>query len=247
MATIIAVIILVVLAALVLLGASRRRDHRAVGLSREARLRDKTNPALLSEDEEGLDGFDFDDEFGDDDFGDDDFDDEGSDDFAEDFAEPEEDMAEAADRLGYTLNLSGSSPGFVNHQLQSYNSSVDARISFEMPILLQIAGIRFRLGAEVGTFNFKNYLPRGGEYKGIHATGILSFPAGPGQVKLGAGLVGGGMGVVAENTYGMSIGSALDLRFGIRSTTSFGAKDSKKFNLGTVSWMDGIIALGFNL
>ena len=56
MATIIAVIILVVLAALVLLGASRRRDHRAVGLSREARLRDKTNPALLSEDEEGLTG-----------------------------------------------------------------------------------------------------------------------------------------------------------------------------------------------
>ena len=59
MATIIAVIILVVLAALVLLGASRRRDHRAVGLSREARLRDKTNPALLSEDEEGLTGRDF--------------------------------------------------------------------------------------------------------------------------------------------------------------------------------------------
>tara|TARA_B100000427_G_scaffold68396_1_gene54768 strand:- start:316 stop:1101 length:786 start_codon:yes stop_codon:yes gene_type:complete len=201
----------------------------------------------FSDDEESLEGFDFDDEFGDDDFGDDDFDDEGSDDFAEDFAEPEEDMAEAADRLGYTLNLSGSSPGFVNHQLQSYNSSVDARVSFEMPILLQIAGIRFRLGAEVGTFNFKNYLPRGGEYKGIHATGILSFPAGPGQVKFGAGLVGGGMGIVAENTYGMSIGSALDLRFGLRSTTSFGAKDSKKYDLGTVSWMDGIIALGFSL
>ena len=201
----------------------------------------------FSDDEESLEGFDFDDEFGDDDFGDDDFDDEGSDDFAEDFAEPEEDMAEAADRLGYTLNLSGSSPGFVNHQLQSYNSSVDARVSFEMPILLQIAGIRFRLGAEVGTFNFKNYLPRGGEYKGIHATGILSFPAGPGQVKLGAGLVGGGMGIVAENTYGMSIGSALDLRFGLRSTTSFGAKDSKEYDLGTVSWMDGIIALGFSL
>ena len=40
MATIIAAIILVVLAALVLLGASRRRDHRAVGLSREARISD---------------------------------------------------------------------------------------------------------------------------------------------------------------------------------------------------------------
>ena len=91
------------------------------------------------------------------------------------------------------------------------------------------------------------YLPRGGEYKGIHATGILSFPAGPGQVKLGAGLVGGGMGIIAENTYGMTLGNAVDLRVGIRSTTSFGAKDSEKFDLGTVSWMDGVIALGFNL
>jgi len=201
----------------------------------------------FSDDEESLEGFDFDDEFGDDDFDEDEFDDEGLDDFAEDFAEPEENVAEAASRLGYTVNLSGSSPGFVNNTLHTYDSNIDARVSVEMPILLQIAGIRFRLGAEVGTFNFKNKLPRGGEYKGIHATGILSFPAGPGQVKLGAGLVGGGMGVVAENTYGMSIGSALDLRFGIRSTNSFGVKNSEKDELGTVSWMDGIIALGFNL
>ena len=58
MATILAAIILVVLAVLVLLGASRRRDHRAVGLSREARLRDKTNPSLVAEDE-GLTGREF--------------------------------------------------------------------------------------------------------------------------------------------------------------------------------------------
>ena len=199
------------------------------------------------DDEESLEGFDFDDEFSDDDFGDDEFDDDGSDDFSEEFAEPEEDMAEAASRLGYSVNLSGSSPGFVNNTLHTYTSNIDARVSVEMPILLQMAGIRFRLGAEVGTFNFKNALPSGGEYKGIHATGILSFPAGPGQVKLGAGLVGGGMGVIAENTYGMSLGNALDLRIGIRSTSSFGAKDSNKKDLGTISWMDGILALGFSL
>ncbi|MBO03081.1 MAG: hypothetical protein CMG35_10615, partial [Candidatus Marinimicrobia bacterium] len=67
----------------------------------------------FSEDEEGLDGFDFDDEFGDDEFGDDEFGDEGFDDFSEDFEEEEEDVGEAASRLGYSLNLSGSSPGFV--------------------------------------------------------------------------------------------------------------------------------------
>ena len=62
------------------------------------------------DDEESLEGLDFDDEFSDDDFGDDEFDDDGSDDFSEEFAEPEEDMAEAASRLGYSVNLSGSSP-----------------------------------------------------------------------------------------------------------------------------------------
>ena len=46
----------------------------------------------FSDDEEGLEGFDFDDEFGDDDFGDDEFSDEGGDDFSEDFEEEEEDV-----------------------------------------------------------------------------------------------------------------------------------------------------------
>ena len=211
----------------------------------------------FSDDDEGdLEGFDFDDDgsddfsedFSDEDFSEDEFSvDDFSEDDSDDFSDPAEDIGDAASRLGYTLNLSGSSPSFVNHQLQTYNSSIDARLSFEMPVLLQIAGFRFRLGAEIGTFSFKNYLPRGGEFKGIHATGILSFPAGPGQVKLGAGLVGGGMGIIAENTYGMKLGSNLDLRLGIRSTTSLGAKDSNKFDLGTVSWLDGVLALGFKL
>ena len=60
-------------------------------------------------------------------------------------------------------------------------------------------------------------------------------------------LVGGGMGIVAENTYGMTLGNAVDLRVGIRSTTSLGAQDTKKYDLGTVSWLDGVLALGFNL
>tara|TARA_B110000438_G_C15781500_1_gene636532 strand:- start:27 stop:893 length:867 start_codon:yes stop_codon:yes gene_type:complete len=47
MAIAIAVVILVLLAGVVLIGASRRRDGQAVGLSREARLRDKPNPALI--------------------------------------------------------------------------------------------------------------------------------------------------------------------------------------------------------
>jgi len=204
--------------------------------------------------DEDLEGFEFEEDFGEDegfeeDFGDDEeFDDEEFDDeFAEDFEEPEESTQEAAQRMGYTLNLSGSSPGFVNHQLQSYNSGVDFRATFEFPMLLQMGPLRFRLGAEIGTFKFTNYKPIGGTFSGVHVTGVLSFPAGPGQVRLGGGMVGSGFGVIAENSYGLTLGNALDIRVGLRSTTAFGIKDSKKNDLGTASWLDGILVIGVNL
>ena len=100
---------------------------------------------------------------------------------------------------------------------------------------------------EVGTFKFTNYKPIGGTYSGVHATGILSFPAGPGQVRLGAGMVGKGFGFIAENSYGFAIGETLDIRLGVRSTTAFNVTDDKSNNLGTVSWMDGILVLGVSL
>jgi len=212
----------------------------------------------FSEEDEDLEGLEFDDEefsddeFGDEEFSDDEFDDEFIDDedmgdFEEDFAEEEENIAEAASRLGYTLNIVGTSPGFVNHGLRTYNSGVNFRASFELPMLLQIGPVRFRVGAEVGTFKFSNYKPIGGVYSGVHATGILSFPAGPGQVKIGGGMVGKGLGFVAENSYGFSLGNALDIRIGVRSTTAFGVKDDQENDIGTASWMDGLIILGVSL
>ena len=195
----------------------------------------------FSDEEEGDEGF----EFGDEDFGDEEF---GDEDFSDDIAEePQESVSAAASRLGYTLNIIGSSPGFVNHQLRTYNSGMDFRAAFELPRLLSMGPFRFRLGAEVGTFKFTNYKPIGGTYSGVHVTGILSFPAGPGQVRLGAGLVGKGFGIIAENSYGFKIGDSLDLRVGVRSTTSFSATDDKSNKLGTVSWMDGILVLGVSL
>jgi cytochrome b6-f complex iron-sulfur subunit len=50
-AVVVAIIVLVVLAGIVLVGASRRRDRGAAGLSREARRRDRANPALAGTDE----------------------------------------------------------------------------------------------------------------------------------------------------------------------------------------------------
>ena len=204
----------------------------------------------FSEDDD-LEGFEFDDESFDDEFEDEGEDDEFAD-FSEDFsdddvAEEEISISEAASRLGYTLSLIGASPGFVNHPLQTYNSSVDFRATFEFPMLLQIGPTRFRLGAEVGTFKFSNYKPIGGEFSGVHITGILSFPAGPGQVKIGGGMVGKGFGFIAENSYGFAIGDALDIRIGVRSTTALNVTDTNNNILGTVSWMDGLIVLGVSL
>jgi hypothetical protein len=186
-----------------------------------------------------------DEEFGDEEFGDEEFDDE---EFGDDFAEdPQESSSVAASRLGYTLNIIGSSPGFVNHQLSTYNSGMDFRAAFEFPMLLSMGPFRFRVGAEVGTFKFTNYKPIGGTYSGVHITGLLSFPAGPSQVRLGAGMVGKGFGFIAENSYGFAVGESLDIRFGVRSTTSFSVADDKSNKLGTVSWMDGILALSVSL
>jgi hypothetical protein len=206
----------------------------------------------FSEDEEfgedDLEGFEFEDDALDEEFGEDEFDDEGGIDFSEDFEEePEEDIGAVADRLGYTLNIIGSSPGFVNHSLRTYNSGMNFRATFEFPMLLQMGPVRFRLGAEVGTFKFTNYKPIGGTYSGVHVTGILSFPAGPGQVRLGGGMIGKGFGVIAENSYGFALGDALDIRLGVRSTTAFNVTDDKKNKLGTVSWLDGILVLGVSL
>jgi len=73
------------------------------------------------EDEEGFEDFE-DEEFSDEEFSED----EEFEDFEEDFEEaPQEDLSVAANRLGYTLNLIGSSPAFVNHQLRTYNSGMD--------------------------------------------------------------------------------------------------------------------------
>jgi len=197
--------------------------------------------------EEDMEGFEFEDDAFDEEFGEDEFEDEG-DDFSEDFEEePEEDIGAAANRLGYTLNIIGSSPGFVNHQLRTYNSGVDFRASFEFPMLLQIGSLRFRLGAEVGTFKFSNYKPIGGVFSGVHVTGILSFPAGPGQVRVGGGMIGSGFGLILENSYGFALGDALDIRLGVRSTTAFNVTDDKKNKLGTVGWLDGILVLGVSL
>lgn len=158
-------------------------------------------------------------------------------------------LADLATQMGYSLNISGASPGFVNHDLNTYNNNpqINFRLSVEFPLLMQVLGVRFRFGAEVGNFGFENYLPQGGKFSGITAMGLLAFPAGPGKLKIGAGLIGSSFGFSGETTWGFSIGNTLELRGGVRSTTALNVVDDKKGNLGTASWVDGLIMLGFNL
>ena len=95
---------------------------------------------------------------------------EGEDEFFEDEGEFEEDefdegelssteLSDAAMKIGYTLTIHGASPGLVSHSLYTYNSFANFRLGVEMPVLMQIMGIRFRLGAELGTMKFEDYCP----------------------------------------------------------------------------------------
>ena len=191
-----------------------------------------------------------DDEYEDDEYEDDEesYDDEyEEDDEFEDDEIDDTELADEADILGYTIDLAGSSPRFVNMNLQDWASSVDLRASIEFPILMQVLGMRFRFGAEVGTFKFEHDMPPKKDlYNGITAMGLISFPAGPGKIKFGAGIVGASPAFMMEASYGFKVGGILDIRGGIRSTEVMNGETTEKSVLGRTGWMDGILLLGIN-
>ena len=118
--------------------------------------------------------------------------------------------------MGWSIDISGSSPRFVNESLMTWNSSVNLRASIEAPFLMQVMGMRFRFGAEFGTYAFEDALPpKTAELKGITAMGLVSFPVGPGKIKTGIGIIGSSIGSMFESSYGIKLGS-LSMRFGVR-------------------------------
>jgi len=182
---------------------------------------------------------------------------EGEDEFVEDEFEEDEfdegelsstDLSDEAMKVGYTLTIHGASPGLVSHSLYTYNSFVNFRIGIELPILMQVMGVRFRLGTELGTVKFEDYYPPAtATYSGMTLLGLVSIPAGASQVKLGGGLVGGSVGVMVESTYGFTVGNALGVRLGMRYTGSAGAKNSEESELGVASWLEGVFVLAVTL
>ena len=159
------------------------------------------------------------------------------------------DLSAAALKMGYTLTLHGASPALVSHSLYTYNSFINFRLGVEMPILMQVGPLRFRLGAELGTVKFEDYYPpANAAYSGMTLIGLVSVPAGASQVKVGGGLVSGGVGVIVESTYGFTIGNTLGIRLGMRYTGSPGAKNSEEVAFeGPASWLEGVCVLAITL
>ena len=168
----------------------------------------------------------------------------------------EEELIDEAENLGYTIDIALGSPRYVNPALTAWNSNVDLRASVEFPLLMQLLGARFRFGFEVGSFKFENakfnqigdtVVDIGETFSGVTAMGIVAFPAGPGKIKFGIGLVGASPGFTMEASYGVRIGGIVELRGGIRSTEAMNAKTGSSLELGRAGWMDGQIVLGVNL
>ena len=205
-------------------------------------------------DDEDYDEYEDEDEYLDDDEYEDDEDFEDDEEF-EDDEDYEEELSDEAENLGYTIDLAMGSPRFTNPVLMSWNSNVDLRASVEFPLLMQVMGARFRFGVEVGSFKFENAkfnednpaIQIGETFSGITAMGVVSFPAGPGKIKFGLGLVGSSPGFSMEASYGLRIGEMLEIRGGIRSTEALTAKTSESAEIGRAGWMDGQIVLGINL
>lgn len=213
----------------------------------------------FEEEEEYLEDEDYyDDEFEEENYGDEEDEDDYSseDGLFDDEDSYEEDEVQAAsdmDRSGWSVDLSGSTTRLVNYTLwkeyglleEIWEPKMDGRVSIEAPYMFNLLGLRFRTGAEFGTFGFTDLTPREAELKGVSAVALVSIPAGPGKIKIGTGLFGKSMGFMFEATYGIAMGS-LDIRIGMRTTEIMSATDSIDRPLGHLGWMDGLMVLGVN-
>ena len=176
---------------------------------------------------------------------------EDEEDYEDDFDSEDINLADEAENMGWSIDISGSAPRFVNEALMTWNSSINMRASIEAPFLMQLMGMRFRFGAELGTFGFDDAMPpKTAELKGITVMGITSFPVGPGKIKLGIGIIGSSVGSMFESSYGFKLGS-LTLRAGIRYarvlTPGSDVKEAFVLEPETLNWMDGLVAVGINL
>ena len=113
-------------------------------------------------------------------------------------------------------------------------------------MLMEVGSVKFRIGVELGTFSFENYLPVGGEFTGIGAMGVLSFPAGPSTVQVGGGIMGSSPSIMASQSFGINI-AAFNIRIGIRTTMAFSLPDGFEADDTSANWLDGFVSIGYTL
>ncbi|SVA30528.1 uncharacterized protein METZ01_LOCUS83382 [marine metagenome] len=167
------------------------------------------------------------------------------------FEDEDTGLADEAEDLGWSIDVSGSSPRFVNEALMTWNSSINVRASVEAPLLMEVMGMKLRFGAEFGNYGFEDSMPpQTAELKGSTAMGLVSFPIGPGKIKVGVGVIGKSVGSMFEASYGLRLGS-LNARVGVRYATILTPGTDVQENWITVpsslGWMDGLVAVGINL
>ena len=212
---------------------------------------------FLEEEDFPLEG----DEFGDEEFFDEEgFDEEGFDEeglagFDDLEAAPFQEDFEGDTRQGYTITVSGGMPTFRNSTLLPWLGTPNGRVSVDLPSYLSIGPIGFRLGAEVGTYDFtydetgltiknKDVLPLKGKFGGIGFFGVITIPSGPANLRLGMGMLGTSPAYMAVQSIGMALGDLLDLRLGIRATAAYNVPDGLTTAGTHMSWVDAFMALG---
>ena len=156
-------------------------------------------------------------------------------------------LARKAEQEGFTIQLSAASPGYVNSTLMTWNSFFDLRLGLELPFIMQLGPVKFRLGLEVGSFKFENYLPVGGVFKGVSGAAILSIPAGDSRIKLGVGIAGSSPAIVASQSFGIPVGESLIMRIGVRSTAAADPPPEVKTYGSMAAWLDGFVAVAYTL
>jgi hypothetical protein len=215
---------------------------------------------FLDEEELPLEGDDFGDDFGDDEFldeegFDEDFDDGGMSGFDDDEELNLASNYEGDTRQGYTVMISGGMPTFRNSTLLPWLGTANGRIGVDLPFYLSLGPIGFRVGAEVGTYDFtfdesglnvtdKKLLPLGGKFGGIGFFGVITIPSGPANLKVGMGMLGTSPAYMAVQSIGIALGDVMDLRLGVRATAAYNVPDGLSTSGTHMSWVDAFMALG---
>ena len=149
--------------------------------------------------------------------------------------------------MGYAIRLSASSPSFVNNTLMTWNSLVDVRFGADLPFNFQLGPLKMRVGAEVVTYKYVNYMPEGGDYSGVGIYGMVTFPAGPSDMHAGVGFLGSSPGLVIGQSFGIPYTDEIMFKMGTRATIALNLPDELKESGSQATWFEAFLTVVYKL